>query len=121
MPFHAIATLSGNRQKTIPNKSEDQLLSEVVLPFVSNGVITAQWGKSTQSYQVLELRIYETTTKWDKRTGPLSDLTKGKKNQFPRFEAKARWEECPARIRNHAYPRRGARVTRRSKGVPRIR
>src|SRR5262245_40724311 len=91
MPFHAIATLSGNRQKTIPNRSEDQLLSEVVLPFVSKGgVITAKWGKSTQSYQVLELRVYETEKKWDKRTGALGDLIKKKKNQFPRFEAKAK-------------------------------
>ena len=89
MPYHAIAVLSGNRQKTIPNKSEDRLLSEVVLPFVSKGVIAAKWGKTTQSYQVLELRIYETAAPWDKRTGPLSDLTKGKRNQFSRFEAKA--------------------------------
>ena len=73
MPFHSIATLSGNRQKTLPNKSEDQVLSEVVLPFVSKGVITAKWGSSMQSYQVLELRIYETPTRWDKRTGPLSE------------------------------------------------
>jgi hypothetical protein len=89
MPFHAIAVLSGNRQKTIPNRSEEQLLSEVVLPFVSKGVITAKWGKNTQTYQVLELRIYETDAPWDKRTGPLSDMLKRKRNQFPRFDAKA--------------------------------
>lgn len=89
MPFHAIAVLSGNRQKTIPNRSEEQLLSEVVLPFVSKGVITAKWGKNTQTYQVLELRIYETDTSWDKRTGPLADMLKRKKNQFPRFDTKA--------------------------------
>lgn len=89
MPFHAIAILSGNRQKTIPNRSEEQLLSEVVLPFVANGVITAKWGKSTQSYQVLELRIYETDVRWDKRTGPLGDLLKRKRNQFDRFETRA--------------------------------
>ena len=89
MPFHAIAILSGNRQKTIPNKSEDRLLSEVVLPFVSKGVIAAKWGKTTQSYQVLELRIFETPNPWDKRAGPLSELTKGKRNQFSRFESKA--------------------------------
>lgn len=89
MPFHAIAVLSGNRQKTIPNRSEEQLLSQVVLPFVSSGVITAKWGKTTQTYQVLELRIYETSSRWDKRTGALSDMLKGKKNQFRRFEAKA--------------------------------
>lgn len=89
MPFHAIAILSGNRQKTIPNKTEDRLLSEIVLPFVSKGIIAAKWGKTTQTYQVLELRIYETPTAWDKRTGPLSDVTKGKKNQFSRFQLKA--------------------------------
>jgi nucleoside 2-deoxyribosyltransferase len=89
MPFHAIAILSGNRQKTIPNKSEDQILSQVVIPFVSKGVITAKWGRSTQSYQVLELRIFETDTAWDKRTGPLADLIKRKRNQFPRFKERA--------------------------------
>jgi len=89
MPFHAIAILSGNRQKTIPNKSEDQILSQVVIPFVSKGVITAKWGRTTQSYQVLELRIFETDTAWDKRTGPLADLIKRKRNQFPRFKEKA--------------------------------
>lgn len=89
MPFHAIAVLSGNRQKIIPNKSEEQLLSEVVLPFVSRGIITAKWGKKTQTYQVLELRVYESGSSWDKRSGPLADLIKRKKNQFTRFEAKA--------------------------------
>jgi hypothetical protein len=89
MPFHAIAILSGNRQKTIPNRTEVQLLSEVVLPFVATGVITAKWGSKTQSYQVLELRIYETPTVWDKRTGPLNELLKRKRNQWGRFETKA--------------------------------
>jgi len=89
MPFHAIAVLSGNRQKTIPNKTEEQLLSQVVIPFVSKGVITAKWGKNTQTYQVLELRIYETDLSWDKRTGPLIELIKRKKNQFSRFASKA--------------------------------
>lgn len=89
MPFHAIAILSGNRQKTIPNRSEQELLSEVVLPFVANGVITAKWGSKTQSYQVLEIRIYETKAAWDKRTGPLGDLLKNKKNLWSRFETRA--------------------------------
>lgn len=90
MAFHAIAILSGNRQKIIPNKSEDQILSEVVLPFVSKGTIAAKWGSTTQTYQVLELRIYESSAPWDKRTGPLADVTKGKRNQFSRFETKAK-------------------------------
>ena len=64
MPFHAIAILSGNRQKSIPNRSEGELLSEIVIPFVAQGVITAKWGKTVQSYQVLELRIFETKDPW---------------------------------------------------------
>lgn len=89
MFFHAIAVLTGNRQKTIPNRSEEQMLFEAVIPFVSKGIITAKWGKSTQSYQVLELRIYETESAWNKRTGPIADLIKRKRNQFDRFKKKA--------------------------------
>jgi hypothetical protein len=89
MPFHAIAVLSGDRQKTIPNRTEDQIFSEVVLPFVASGVITAKWGKKTQSYQVLELRIYQTQKSWDKRTGPLAELLKNRPNRFGKFEARA--------------------------------
>ncbi|MCU0760133.1 MAG: nucleoside 2-deoxyribosyltransferase [Steroidobacteraceae bacterium] len=89
MPFHAIAVLSGDRQKTLPNRSEQQLLSEVVLPFVASGVITAKWGSTTQSYQVLELRIYETADPWDKKKGPLADQIKRKRNLYARFETRA--------------------------------
>lgn len=89
MPYHTIAILSGNRQKTIPNRSEEQLLSEIVIPYVASGVITAKWGKKNQTYQALELRVYETKERWDKRNGPLADMIKRKKNHFARFEAKA--------------------------------
>lgn len=89
MPFHAIAILSGNRQKTLPNKTEDEMLSQVVIPFVANGVVTANWGATVQSYQVLELNIYETPAKWDKKAGPINDLLKYKRNLWPRFYAKA--------------------------------
>jgi len=90
MPYHAIAVLSGDRQKTLPNRTEEQILSEVVLPFVASGVITAKWGKKLQSYQVLELRVYQTPDSWDKRKGPLADIIKGKPNRFSRFEARAK-------------------------------
>lgn len=89
MVFHAIAVLSGDRQKTIPNRSESEMLSEVVLPFVASGVITAKWGAVIQSYQVLELRIFETKRSWDKRNGPLTNETKGKQNIFFKFKKKA--------------------------------
>jgi nucleoside 2-deoxyribosyltransferase len=89
MPFHAIAILSGDRQKTIPNRTETELLSEIVIPFVASGVITAKWGDRIQSYQVLELRIFESKEPWDKRKGPLNEQIKGKKNLFKRFGERA--------------------------------
>jgi hypothetical protein len=87
--YHAIAILSGDRQKTIPNRSEEEMLSQVVQPFVSTGIVTAKWGKKTQSYQVLELRIFGTSGRWDKRIGPLSDHIKGKQNRYGTFRARA--------------------------------
>lgn len=90
MPFQSIAILSGDRQKTIPNRSESEVLSEIVLPFIANGVITAKWGQKVQSYQVLELRIYETKAPWNKKSGTvIADVIKGKKNLYGRFAAKA--------------------------------
>lgn len=89
--YHAIAILSGDRRKTIENRSDEQMLSQVVLPFVANnGIITAKWGKSTQSYQVLELRIYRTEKTWYRPTGPLDEFTKGRKNLFPAYESRAK-------------------------------
>lgn len=91
MKYHAIAVLSGDRRKSIVNKSEDQMLTDVVLPFVRTGVITARWGKSTQSYQVLELRVYGTTDAWYKASGvPLDKFIGKSRNKFASFEKKAR-------------------------------
>jgi nucleoside 2-deoxyribosyltransferase len=87
--FQTIAILSGDRQKTIPNRTEAEVLSEIVLPFLANGVITAKWGAKVQSYQVLELRIYETKEPWNKVKGPISDVIKRRKNVYKRFGDKA--------------------------------
>ena len=89
MPFQTIAVLSGDRQKTIPNRTEAEVLSEIVIPFIANGVITARWGKKVQSYQVLELRIHETKEVWNKAKGPIADVIKGKRNIYKRFGDKA--------------------------------
>lgn len=89
MPFQTIAILSGDRQKTIPNRTEAEVLSEIVIPFIANGVITAKWGAKVQSYQVLELRIFETKEPWSKVKGPIAIVLKGKKNVYKRFGHKA--------------------------------
>jgi hypothetical protein len=89
VPYQTVAILPGDRQKTIANRSDSEVLSEIVLPFVANGVITAKWGAKRKSYQVLELRIYETQAAWNKKDGPLSTAIKGKRNLFAKFQGRA--------------------------------
>jgi len=91
MFYHAIAILPGDRRKSMINKSEDQMLAEIVIPFVSTSTIRAKWGAKTQSYQVLELRIYQTDTSWNKVSGvKLETFIGKKKNLFSKFEPKAK-------------------------------
>jgi hypothetical protein len=90
MYYHAIAVLPGARQKSIVNKTEEHILTDIVLPFVSSGFIEAKWGKKTQSYQVLELRIYKTKDSWDRKAGSTLETFLGKsRNIFSKFEARA--------------------------------
>lgn len=90
MNYHAIATLPGGRRKSIVNKSDDQILTDYVIPFVRNGVIKARWGTKLQSYQVLELRIFATTAPWYKKSGKPLDKHIGKaKNRYAWFEKRA--------------------------------
>ena len=65
LPRHRGTT--GARRKSIVNKTEDQMLSDVVMPFVSDGIIQLKWGSKTQSYQVIDLRVFRTPKSWDKR------------------------------------------------------
>jgi hypothetical protein len=90
--FHVIATLPGGRRKSLVNKSEDQVLTECVIPYIRTGVIGARWGKRVQSYQVLELRIYGTRESWHKASGiPLTKfIGRGARNRYPTFEGRAR-------------------------------
>ena len=90
MYFHAVAVLPGGRRKSIVNKTEDQMLTEYVLPYVSSGVMKAKWGSTTQSYQVLELRVYGTEKAWYKASGVALDKFIGTaKNRFAQFEKRA--------------------------------
>jgi len=90
MYHHAVAILPGARQKSIVNKSEDQILSDVVIPYVSDGIIKLAWGAKTQSYQVIDLQVYRTEKAWDKKDGvPLDQITKGCFNYASRLIKKA--------------------------------
>jgi hypothetical protein len=90
MFFHAIAILSAGRRKSIVNKFEDGMLTELVIPYMQNGVIRAKWGEKERTYQVNELRIFKTSEPWDKKSGiSLDDFLKAKRNIFQTFERKA--------------------------------
>jgi len=90
MYYHAIATLPGGRRKSIVNKSEEQMLTECVIPFKRTGVIKARWGSNTQSYQVLELRVVATAKPWYKASGtPLDQFIGSAKNRYSTFEKRA--------------------------------
>jgi hypothetical protein len=90
MYYHAIAVLPGGRQKSIVNKTEDQIFTDVVLPFVSSGIIEARWGTNMQAYQVLELRVYKTKEAWFKKSGTALDAFIGKgRNIFSNMEKRA--------------------------------
>lgn len=90
MYYHAIAVLPGDRRKSIVNKTEAQMLTDVVLPYVSSGVIEARWGAKAQSYQVIDLRIYKTEKAWDRRDKvPLDSFIGTGRNVFSRFKERA--------------------------------
>jgi len=89
MQYHLIATLSAGKKKSITNKSEDEVLSYVI-SYVINGTITDKWGGKDQTYQVLELRIYQTKDSWSrKKSGSLDNFIKNNKNCFQKFKNKA--------------------------------
>lgn len=89
--FHAIATLSGGRRKSIVNKTEEQMFTNYVIPFESNGVIQEKWGAKLQSYQVLELRIFATNSAWHKASGTTLEEHIGKaQNRYSNFAKRAK-------------------------------
>lgn len=91
MIYHLIATLPGDRRKTIPNKTESQILTDFVIPYISTGAIKANWGSKTHTYQVVQLRVYATDEAWDKKSGvPLEKFIGKKRNQFNKFEKRAK-------------------------------
>lgn len=91
MYYQLIATLPGDRRKSIPNKSEEQVLTDYIVPYVSRGTISARWGKKTNTYQVVQLRVYKTEDAWDKKSGvPLEKFIGRKRNIFNSLEKRAK-------------------------------
>ena len=66
--YHVVALLPGGERKTVNNKSEAEVITGFVTPFVQTSTITTNWGKKTQRRQALELMIYRTETRYAKRS-----------------------------------------------------
>lgn len=89
MVYHLIAILPAGRQKTITNKSEDDML-RLTISYMSSGTITYKWGGKDQTYQVLEIRVYMTKEKWNRAMKiPFEHFIKNKKDRFSIFKEKA--------------------------------
>jgi Tfp pilus assembly PilM family ATPase len=88
--YQVQAVMSGNRTKTLINKNESSVLTDIVLPFISTGTLQIDWGGKKRSYQVLEVRIFKTKKIWDKKSGiRLEKFTKRCRNVYSTFEKKA--------------------------------
>ncbi|MFN0153446.1 MAG: hypothetical protein ACKVUT_03625 [Gaiella sp.] len=88
--YHVVATLAGGNTKTVTNRSEADILTDFVLPFISNGTITTKWGKETKTRQALEMRVYCTKSPHYKKGGQtFEELIKGKQNRYKSFEKRA--------------------------------
>jgi len=101
--YHLIATLAagqpGSQQKSIFNKSHEQAL-DIVTEFMQEGTITTRWGNATRTRQALELRVFQTSDKYNKTSGTsFSDFAKRRRNVYPRLEKEAEERLPQNRIR----------------------
>jgi nucleoside 2-deoxyribosyltransferase len=95
--YQLIATLPNGQQKSILNRDEESTLDHVA-EFVRDSTITTRWANKTQTRQALELRVYQTSESYDKRShGKLEDFLKRKRNVFARFEKEALEKRIPQR------------------------
>lgn len=89
--YHVVATLGGGSTKTVTNKSEVQILTNFVVPFITAGTITTNWGNAVKTRQALELRIYCTDVPHNRKAGQtLEQFIKGKQNRYGSLEKKAK-------------------------------
>jgi hypothetical protein len=92
MPFyHVVAILAGGTPKVVTNRSEADVLTNFVIPFVSTGTVTTNWGSGEKTRQAFELRVYCTDTPHTRSAGETFEQhIKGRKNRYGTFEQKAK-------------------------------
>lgn len=81
--LHVVAILPGGARKIVNNKTEAEVMTGFVLPFLETSTITTKWGKKTSRRQALELRVYRTSEAFVKKQGvQFDEFIKNKKNQY---------------------------------------
>jgi hypothetical protein len=88
--LHVVATLAGGNRKVVENKIESEVISSFIVPFLREGTITTPWGRTPQTRQALELRIYQADTPYSRKTsGDFESFIKGRRNRYNTLAGKA--------------------------------
>lgn len=67
-----------------------------IVPFLETSTITTKWGNATKRRQVLELRVYQTQTRFDKKEGvSFDEFTKRRKNIYDKLAERAKSQLGP--------------------------
>ena len=89
--FHVLALRSRNKTKLVYNRSEAQVLTEFVVPYLQTGTIQTTWGKKVQTVPVADLEVYRTEARYDKQQGiPFERFKRKQRNLFPKLAAQAK-------------------------------
>lgn len=88
--YHLVAQLPNGGQKSMFNRSHEYAI-EHVHEFLRDGTITTRWGNNLRTRQCYELRAYETSEPYSRKTsGPFAEFIRGKRNIYPRLEREAK-------------------------------
>jgi hypothetical protein len=80
----------------VSNKTEAEVMTGFIVPFLETKTITTKWGKKTQRRQALELRVYKTGKAFDRKEGvQFEQFIKNKKNIYSTLEARAKSQVGP--------------------------
>jgi hypothetical protein len=94
--YHVVAMLPGGQTKTVINRPEAEVMTGFIVPFLASGTITTNWGKKVHRRQALELRVYKTTSPYDKKQGvAFEKFIKGRKNMYGALAGRAKTQLGP--------------------------
>jgi len=89
--YHVLALRSRNKTKLIYNRTETQVLTDYVIPFLQNGAIQTIWRRKAQVISVADMEVYKTEEPYNKTSGvPFDKFKRKKKNIYPSLAGKAK-------------------------------